>query len=122
MEKYENVISALYNECPNLSVKKLSNVKKIITHGNGCPDGKASAMLLNKAYGGLIPIEFISHGSAEYYNLIPEEGMLFCDFSPPSDSWEYFLSAGAIVLDHHKGTEGIVKHFVNKGLGVFADE
>jgi hypothetical protein len=95
----------------------LLKVKRVIVHGN-CPDGMASAMFLYNALG--IEPEFLIHGRDEYINLEAEPGMLFCDITPPALRYQEFIDAGAIVLDHHKKAESIVKAFGERG--VFADE
>jgi oligoribonuclease NrnB/cAMP/cGMP phosphodiesterase (DHH superfamily) len=119
---YEETIEKLKSTCPLIPEEKLKAVKKIITHGGKCPDGKATAMILQDAYHGQVPIEFVVHGSKEHAALEPEEGLLFCDFCVPEDKWEAFLEAGAIVLDHHKGVKDICLEFVKAGQGAFADE
>lgn len=100
-----------------LKIKDLERVKRVIVHGK-CHDGMASAIFLYDAFG--IEPEFLCHGTPEYQNLEATPNMLFCDISPPSDRYQEFIDAGAIVLDHHKKAEDIVRAFGDKG--VFADE
>lgn len=122
---YEETVQKLKQDCPGISVEKLKAVKRIITHGGKCPDGKASAMILKKAYNavGLDPeIEFVAYGTKEHDALLPEPGLLFCDFCVPEPNWEAFVQEGTIVLDHHKGVMPIVTAFSKVGLGAFADE
>lgn len=104
------------------SVEQLRNIKVVISHGNNCPDGIASAMIVADAYGGSRPeIRFIDHGSEDKENLQPVPGMLFVDFSPLPEKAQPFIDAGALCLDHHaKGSS--VQAFVAAGLGVFGDE
>jgi hypothetical protein len=92
-------------------------VKRIIVHGK-CADGMASAIILYDAL--KIEPEFIIHGSQEYDDLEATEGMLFCDISPPEHRYEDFVKVGAVVLDHHRGSQAIVEAFGENG--VFADE
>lgn len=101
-----------------LSIDKLKAVKHIITHEN-CPDGIASAMILKDA----LPrakVTFLQYDTAAHIGLEPEDGMLFCDFSPHKDYVAIFKARGAIVLDHHKTQKAVVEQFGD--LGVFADE
>lgn len=95
----------------------LKNTKRIITHAN-CPDGMASAIILYSVFPTIEP-EFYSYNDFDYLNLKAEKGMLFCDITPPKHRYEEFVEVDAIVLDHHKGAEKIVKSFKN---GIFADE
>ena len=101
-----------------IPIEKLKQVRVIITHAN-CPDGIASAILLHDA----LPeagIRFLTHGTKEYRELPAHAGMLFCDIAPPSERRvELFRALGAIVLDHHKSAEALVKRFE---YHVFADE
>lgn len=100
-----------------IPIEKLKQVRVIITHAN-CPDGIASAILLHDA----LPeagIRFLTHGTKEYRELPAHAGMLFCDIAPPSERVELFRALGAIVLDHHKSAEALVKRFE---YHVFADE
>ncbi|KKN67679.1 hypothetical protein LCGC14_0459380 [marine sediment metagenome] len=95
----------------------LSNIERVIVHGN-CHDGMASAILIYDALG--IEPEFMMHSSNEYLEMEATEGMLFCDIAPSKDRYQEFIEAGAIVLDHHRGTKFIVEAFGDNG--VFADE
>lgn len=107
----------------HFSVEQLRNIKLVISHGNNCPDGIASAMIVADAYFGqdLPEIRFVDHGSEEKLNLEPVPGMMFVDFSPLPEKAQPFIHAGAICLDHHaKGSS--VQAFVAAGLGVFGDE
>ena len=92
-----------------IPIEKLKQVRVIITHAN-CPDGIASAILLHDA----LPeagIRFLTHRTKEYRELPAHAGMLFCDIAPPSERVELFRALGAIVLDHHKSAEALVKRF-----------
>lgn len=105
------------------TVEQLRNVKHVISHGNNCPDGIASAMIVADAYfdEDRPEICFIDHGSDEKANLEPMPGMMFVDFSPLPEKAQAFIDAGALCLDHHaKGSS--VQAFVAAGLGVFGDE
>jgi len=101
-----------------LPVAKLQAVKHIVSHEN-CPDGIASAMILKN----VLPdakVTFLQYETPEHKGLVPEEGMLFCDFSPHKSRVVDFKEAGALVLDHHKSQEAVVELFGPNG--VFADE
>lgn len=100
-----------------LSLDDLKNVQTIYVHKN-CPDGTASAMILRGAL--RKEVVFLQYGTDEYNNLQATPGMLFCDTTPPHPRAQEFVDAGAIVLDHHKGAQGIVALFGDRG--VFADE
>ncbi len=106
-----------------ISRDKLANATSIITH-DSCADGTVSAILLKDAFRMLgksgVPITFLQYGTDAYKNLKAVEGMLFCDFTPPADRAQEFVDAGAIVLDHHKKAEALVKSFGENGI--FADE
>ena len=95
----------------------INKIDRIIVHGN-CPDGMASAIILYDATG--IEPEFVSHGTEQYMEMEATPNMLFCDIAPPGNRYKEFIDAGAIVLDHHKGQEDIVKAFGKNGF--FADE
>lgn len=108
----------------HFTIDQLQNVKVIISHGNNCPDGVASAMIVANAYAGSDErrdIFTVDHGGEDRAELEPQPGMMFVDFSPPEDKAKAFIEAGALVLDHHaKGSS--VQAFVEAGLGVFGDE
>jgi oligoribonuclease NrnB/cAMP/cGMP phosphodiesterase (DHH superfamily) len=105
----------------HFSVEQLRNIKLVISHGNNCPDGIASAMIVANAYGDSVEIRFVDHGSEDKLNLEAVPGMMFIDFSPLPEKAQAFIDAGALCLDHHaKGSS--VQAFVAAGLGVFGDE
>jgi hypothetical protein len=101
-----------------LPIDKLKAVKTIIVHEN-CADGMASAMFLHDA----LPeakIIFLQYGPDSYRNLKPSHNMLFCDITPHPETYQQFVEADALVLDHHKGAQKIVEAFGKNG--VFGDE
>jgi hypothetical protein len=100
-----------------IPIEKLKQVRTIITHAN-CPDGIASAILLHDALPSA-QIRFLTHGTKEYRELVPENGMLFCDIAPPAMNAGEFLRFKPIVLDHHKSAGSLVQGFEHH---VFADE
>lgn len=104
------------------TVDSLRNVKLVITHGNNCPDGIASAMIVGEAFLYNRPeIRALDHGTADKANLEAVPGMMFVDCSPPPERAQEFIAVGALCLDHHaKGSS--VQDFVAAGLGVFGDE
>ena len=101
-----------------ISVDKLLACRKLVTHAN-CSDGLASAMILKDVLPNL-EVVFVTHNSPEHENLEPEEGMIFCDFAPVLRTAQRFSEAGALILDHHKGSKDIVALFGDNG--VFASE
>lgn len=84
-------------------------ITRIITHKN-CPDGMASAMLLNRAFPG-VEIEFKAYGDP----IEVTEGMLFCDFSPPESTIEEHQKVKTIILDHHPTAKPIVDAMGERG-------
>lgn len=103
---------------PRMNVNLLRHVRTIVTHDN-CADGIASALILHAA----LPdarIVFVQYGDARHRELPAEPGMLFCDMTPPAERAGEFAIAGALVLDHHKRQEDVVKAFGVRGR--FADE
>jgi hypothetical protein len=101
-----------------LDLQKVKKIKTIVTHAN-CSDGIASAVILKS----VLPkadVIFLQHGTKEQLSIPATEGMIFCDFSPPSTRVQEFLDVGAIVLDHHIKQQGIVAQFGDNG--VFAHE
>lgn len=106
---------------------QLRNIKTVISHGNNCPDGVASAMVVADAYRALLgtaplpEIRVVDHQSEEKANLEPAAGMLFVDISPSEEKAQAFIDVGTLVLDHHKKGSS-VQAFVRAGLGVFGDE
>ena len=102
-----------------LDIDKLKAVKTIICHGGNCPDGVASAILLHD----VLPdaeLKFVQYGTEEQKALRATSGMLFADFSPHAETFQKFVDAGAIVLDHHKGAKDITAAFGSNGC--FGDE
>lgn len=101
-----------------IPVDVLRAVRKIVVHAN-CPDGKAAAVILHAALPDAEIVE-VAYDSTAHVDMRAEPGMLFCDFAPHRTRIAEFVEAGAIVLDHHKGAESIVRAFGERG--VFADE
>ncbi len=105
---------------PRFKATDLDGVKKVVVHAN-CPDGLASALILKNAlHPRPLEVVFVRYSSPEHLTMPAEEGLLFCDFSPPEERAAEFVAAGAIVLDHHKTAKAIVELFGDKG--VFGDE
>jgi oligoribonuclease NrnB/cAMP/cGMP phosphodiesterase (DHH superfamily) len=107
----------------HFQLNTLESIRRVITHRD-CADGTASAMILNHAFGGKVPIEFVQYGTPEWRDLKPEAGIMFADMTPPPELADVFVEAGAIVLDHHKKAKdlGIIGKFADKGLCRFGDE
>lgn len=101
-----------------IALEKLLAVKTIVVHDK-CPDGIISALILQDALGD-VAVKFVQYQTPEADALVAEPGMLFCDFSPPPNRAEDFVKVGAIVLDHHKTAEAVVRLF--GGDGIYADE
>jgi len=101
-----------------IPIEALRAVTRIITHAN-CADGRASAVILHAALPNAEVVEVV-HDTPEHLMMPAEPGLLFCDFTPHPSRVPEFVAAGAIVLDHHKGADGIVRAFGARG--VFADE
>jgi hypothetical protein len=101
-----------------ISPTLLRSVKTIVTH-DSCADGTASAVLLHDALTSAA-IRFVQYGTDAHASLPAEEGMLFCDFSPPAARADEFVRAGAIVLDHHRTAKDIVLAMGDRGR--FGDE
>lgn len=96
----------------------LRSVSRIITHANTdgpCPDGIAAALVLRDALGPL-PVSFINYSTPAHRELVAEPGLLFCDMTPPRERVAEFVTAGAIVLDHHAGAADIVAAFGERGV------
>lgn len=88
-----------------MNIDILKQVRTIVVHQNSptnpCPDGTASAIILQDA----LPrarVHFAAHGHSSLDDLPAEEGMLFCDITPPPMRVREFVEAGAVVLDHHE--------------------
>lgn len=102
-----------------ISRTKLESITKIITHGPGCADGVASAVLLHD----VIPdaeVRFLQYGTEAYRSQPAEEGLLFCDIAPPAERVQEFVAAGSLCFDHHKTARAVVEAFGENG--VFGDE
>lgn len=96
----------------------LERIQTIVVHDN-CSDGLVSAIILNLALPSA-KIIFAQYG-ATLANLPAEDNMLFCDFSPPRDRLEEYLSKENVwVLDHHKTVKDVVEAFGERGR--FGDE
>ncbi len=105
---------------PRLTAETLAGVKKAIVHAN-CPDGLASALILKSAlHPRPLEVVFVRYNSPEHLTMPAEDGLLFCDFSPPEERAAEFVAAGAIVLDHHKTARPVVELFGDRGI--FGDE
>lgn len=101
-----------------IPVGVLKTARRIITHAN-CPDGVASAMILHDC----LPdaeIVFCQYKSPELAALKPRQGDLFCDFTPPRDRVDEWLTCypDTVVLDHHETQKDVVERF---RYGVYSD-
>jgi len=107
-----------------ISIDKLKNVKRLITHAN-CPDGIASALIIKDALPD-VEVLFVKHGTKEHRELRPDVPTLFCDFTPWTDvkkdaQWLMWIDAGTIVLDHHPTQRDVTTAFVEAGLGAYGE-
>ena len=97
-----------------IPIDALRQVKTIVVHGN-CPDGLASAIILDD----VLPGREIIHATHNVTQLEAKPNTLFCDFSPPRDRIEEFRAVDTIVLDHHIRAKDVVQSFA---LHAFGDE
>jgi nanoRNase/pAp phosphatase (c-di-AMP/oligoRNAs hydrolase) len=112
-----------------ISLEALKRVTQIYVHKH-CPDGMASAMILNDAFrmlGKKVPIYFIAHNTSDHDSAGLSacgdsncEMVLFCDMTPSRKFMKlYGARENFIVLDHHSKQEDIVRAFGDRG--VYAD-
>lgn len=92
-----------------------ASIRTVVTHGR-CSDGDTAAYLCRLS----LPshVRYLPLVHSEVAKLEPEPGMMFIDITPEHRT-EEFAKAGAVVLDHHKGVEHLVRIFGSRG--VFAD-
>ena len=93
-----------------MTIQTFDNVKTLITHAR-CPDGTASALIVQDALRRKLDIKFMQYTTPEHINLPATPGMLFVDFSPPRERLQEFVDAGALCLDHHKSQRDIIEAF-----------
>ncbi len=93
-------------------------IRKLVTHDN-CADGLASA-LVTRFFHPSVKVEFVQYGTPRHRNLPVEDGLVFCDMSPPRARAPEFVEAGAYCLDHHASVRDIVESFGDRGI--FGDE
>ena len=101
-----------------IPLETLKAIKTIVAHDK-CPDGIASALILQH----VLPqakIIFCQYNSPDHENMVAEPGMIFADFSPHRSRIQEFVDMGAVVLDHHKTAKETVAAFGE--LGIFGDE
>lgn len=101
-----------------MNIEKIRSVSKVFYHAS-CPDGTASAVICALAFkmiGHEAELQSLQHDSEEMQALLPEEGQLFIDISPPKDRWELWRSVSPAILDHHE----TVQHVVEGLGGVYA--
>lgn len=101
-----------------IPLDKLRAIKTAIVHAE-CPDGLASALLIKDALPD-VQVKFVQYNTPAHREMAAEPGMLFADFSPVPERVQEFVSAGAIVMDHHKTAKPVVAAFGD--LGAFGDE
>lgn len=100
-------------------IEKLLNLKHIVVHAK-CPDGTAAAHILQRCLGFDKPVEFVQYDTDAHKTLEVRPNTIFADFSPHPDTLKGFVSAEAVVLDHHRTAQEVVAEFGE--LGVFGDE
>jgi len=101
-----------------IPIEKLQDLKHIVVH-DACPDGSASAMILKLC----LPdadVQFVQYDSPQHETLKVRPNTIFADFSPHEGQVKDFISAEAVVLDHHKTQRDVVAEFGE--LGIFGDE
>ncbi len=106
-----------------MNIDELRQIRTIVTHrypDRICPDGVASAIILNDVFDEATTTHFVAHGSPEYRGMPATPGMLFVDIVPPEDRLQEFIDAGAFVLDHHEKQRDLVTAFGTRG--VYSDE
>lgn len=88
----------------------ISKIKKVFFHAS-CPDGTASAVIVASSLGShgftaeFVPIQY---GTNHHENIVPGDGQLFVDITPPIKRWEEWKTTDVIVLDHHETAEKAV--------------
>ena len=95
-----------------IPIEKLQAVKTIVVHGN-CPDGLASAIVLDD----VLPGREIIHAVHQITPLEAKPGLLFCDICPPRDRVQEFRDVGTIVLNHHKTQRDLIESFEHHAFG-----
>ena len=95
----------------NLSL--LTDIRVIVVHSY-CSDGTASAMILQEVFPSARVIDVTY--DAVRSQLACQPGMLFCDMTPPDERVEEFVRAGAVVLDHHRTRQHVVRAFGERGV------
>lgn len=84
----------------SFKLDKSHRIDHIVCHSN-CPDGTVSAIILSTVYP-YARVTFVNYGELAYETIKAEEGMLFCDITPPLSRAQEFEDVGVVVLDHHK--------------------
>ena len=97
---------------------KIRAIRRVIVH-KCCSDGTLAGAIIKQALPHVV-VEECQYSTPEHEHLSAEPGLCFADFSPPASRVQEFVNAGAVVLDHHKGAEAIVRQFGD--LGFFGDE
>lgn len=97
-----------------MKYQTLEAVTRIITH-ESCADGIASALILHDALPSA-EIVFLQYNDLAHRELKAEPGLLFCDMTPPRERVQEFVTAGALVLDHHESHRDIVAAFGEAGV------
>lgn len=98
------------------SYEQLKSVRKLITHDE-CHDGIASAITVKAALPD-VEVVPVAYGTRHYEELPVEDGLLFCDMSPPASRVQEFVAAGSLIMDHHTSAKPAVEVMG----GVYADE
>lgn len=102
-----------------IPIEKLLNLDHIVVHQR-CPDGTASAHILQRCLGFDKKVEFVQYDTEAHRDLEVRPNTVFADFSPHPDRVGDFVKADAVVLDHHKTAKQVVAEFGE--LGVYGDE
>lgn len=98
-----------------MKAQYLEKVQTIVSHGGGCPDGIASAMILKDVFP-RANVLFLNYNTPELDALKAEPGLIFVDFTPPESRLQEFVDAGTVVLDHHEKQKHLVEAFGERGV------
>lgn len=101
-----------------MNIEQIRQIRNVYYHAS-CPDGTASAVICALAFrmiGHEAEFQSLQYDSEEMQALLPEQGQLFVDITPPKERWELWKNASPVVLDHHE----TAKHVVEGLNGVYA--
>ncbi len=102
----------------------ITKKRKVYFHKN-CSDGTVSALVAKWMFDYMVPyfynihritheISFheVQYGEKDFEELVPEDGQIFLDITPPRARWEEWKSYKDILcLDHHISAKDIIEYF-----------